>query len=275
MVTTEEFKKLKNRMSNLETSHTNLKKKYEKLVKIAKLAVEETKALQKETNFLRTKLNCVNYHCDAINQYGRKENADWNNVAEREGEETEKQVTKEVIDRANYVLSKDERFKGTVVEASDIQRVHRIGKKKISTDGTTPKPRKIICRFKSYKLRQKIILAKRHLKSHPTYKDSFITENLTPFRAKLLWYVKNKCDGKFVKAHTRGGDIKVQLKDAQKDDDEWYTIKSPDDLFRFNVNFDFVLFNDNYFQFEVYDIVEPTTTLNQFEELVNIVDDNT
>ena len=262
-------------MSNLETSHTNLKKKYEKLVKIAKLAVEETKALQKETNFLRTKLNCVNYHCDAINQYGRKENADWNNVAEREGEETEKQVTKEVIDRANYVLSKDERFKGTVVEASDIQRVHRIGKKKISTDGTTPKPRKIICRFKSYKLRQKIILAKRHLKSHPTYKDSFITENLTPFRAKLLWYVKNKCDGKFVKAHTRGGDIKVQLKDAQKDDDEWYTIKSPDDLFRFNVNFDFVLFNDNYFQFEVYDIVEPTSTLNQFEELVNIVDDNT
>ena len=275
MVTTEEFKKLKNRMSNLETSHTNLKKKYEKLVKIAKLAVEETKALQKETNFLRTKLNCVNYHCDAINQYGRKENADWNNVAEREGEETEKQVTKEVIDRANYVLSKDERFKGTVVEASDIQRVHRIRKKKISTDGTTPKPRKIICLSKSYKLRQKIILAKRHLKSHPTYKDSFITENLTPFRAKLLWYVKNKCDGKFVKAHTRGGDIKVQLKDAQKDDDEWYTIKSPDDLFRFNVNFDFVLFNDNYFQFEVYDIVEPTSTLNQFEELVNIVDDNT
>ena len=275
MVTTEEFKKLKNRMSNLETSHTNLKKKYEKLVKIAKLAVEETKALQKETNFLRTKLNCVNYHCDAINQYGRKENADWNNVAEREGEETEKQVTKEVIDRANYVLSKDERFKGTVVEASDIQRVHRTGKKKVSTDGTTPKPRKIICLSKSYKLRQKIILAKRHLKSHPTYKDSFITENLTPFRAKLLWYVKNKCDGKFVKAHTRGGDIKVQLKDAQKDDDEWYTIKSPDDLFRFNVNFDFVLFNDNYFQFEVYDIVEPTSTLNQFEELVNIVDDNT
>ena len=262
-------------MSNLETSHTNLKKKYEKLVKIAKLAVEETKALQKETNFLRTKLNCVNYHCDAINQYGRKENADWNNVGERDGEETEAQVMKEVIDRANYVLSKDTRFKGTVVEASDIQRVHRIGKKKESTDGTTPKPRKIICRFKSYKLRQKIILAKRHLKSHPTFKDSFITENLTPFRAKLLWYVKNKCDGKFVKAHTRGGDIKVQLKDAQKDDDEWYTIKSPDDLFKFNVNFDFVLFNDNYFQFEVYDIVEPTSTFNQFEELVNIVDDNT
>ena len=106
MVTAEEFKKLKNRMSNLETSHTNLKKKYEKLLKIAKLAVEETEASRKETNFLRTKLNCVNYHCDSINQYGRKENADWNNVPERDGKETEDQVAAEVIDRANYVLSK-------------------------------------------------------------------------------------------------------------------------------------------------------------------------
>ena len=83
MVTADEFKKLKNRVLNLETFNSNLKKKNEKLLKIAKLAVEETEALRKETNFLCTKLNCVNYHCDSINQYGRRENADWNNVAEK------------------------------------------------------------------------------------------------------------------------------------------------------------------------------------------------
>ena len=279
-VTAEEFRKLKNRVINLETSHTNLKKKNkelevekEKFKKIAKLAVEESQALRKETNFLRTKLNCVNYHCDGLNQYNRRENADWNDVAEKDGDETEKEVMDAVIDRANYCLSKDDRFKGTVVSPSDIQRVHRIGKKKESSDGTTPKPRKIICRFKSYRLRQKIILSKRHLKSHPTFKDSFITENLTPFRSKLLWYVKKKCDGRFVKAHTRDGNIRVQLKEAQTDNDDWYTIKSPEDLFQFNVDFNYKLFNKDYFQFEVHPIIEPTCTFNQFEELLKCAAD--
>ena len=78
-----------------------------------------------------------------------------------------------------------------------------------------------------------------------------------------------------MKAHTRGGDIKVQLRDAQKDEDDWYTIKSPDDLFQFNIDFDFALFNENYFQFEVHDILQPTSTFNQFQELVNSADDNT
>ena len=274
-VTVEEFRKLKNRVLNLETSHSNLKKANSKLEgenkmlkEIAKLAVEETQGLRRETNFLRTKLNCVNYHCDGINQYGRRENADWNRVPEKDGEETEKEVMEAVINRANYCLSKDTRFEGIVVEPSDIQRVHRIGRKKESTDGITPKPRKIICRFKSYKLRQKIILSKRHLKTHPTYKDSFITENLTPFRAKLLWYVKNKCDGRFVKAHTRDGNIRVQLREAQGDDDDWHYIRSPEDLFKFNVDFDFKLFNKDYFQFEVYDTIKPASTFNQFEELL-------
>ena len=278
-VTADEFRKLKNRVLNLETSHFNLKKINSKLEgenkmlkQIAKMAVEETQELRRETNFLRTKLNCVNYHCDGVDQYGRRENADWNGVPEKD-EESEKEVMEAVISRANYCLSKDSRFEGTVVEPSDIQRVHRLGKKKKSTDGTTPKPRKIICRFKSYKLRQKIILSKRHLKSHSTYKDSFITENLTPFRSKLLWYVKKKCDGKFVKAHTRDGNIRVQLKEAQGDDDEWYFIKSPEDLFKFNVDFDFKLFNKDYYQFEVYDTIEPVSTFNQFEELLECTDE--
>ena len=273
-VTLEEFKKLKNRVLNLETSHASLKKINSKLEgenkmlkQIAKMAVEETQGLRKETNFLRTKINCVNYHCDGLNQYNRRENADWNDVKEKD-DESENDVMEAVISRANYCLSKDKRFKDTVVQPSDIQRVHRLGKKKQSADdGSPPKPRKIICRFKSYKLRQKIILSKRHLKSHPTYKDSFITENLTPFRSKLLWYVKKKCDGKFVKAHTRDGNIRVQLKEAQGDDDDWYVIKSPEDLFKLNVDFDYKLFNKDYYQFEVYDTIEPVSTFNQFQEL--------
>ena len=274
MVAAEDFKKLKNRILNIETSHTNLKKKYEKLLKITKMAVEDAETLRKEHNFLRSKLNCTNYHCDSIEQYGRKENTDYNEVDEKENE-TQKDVMDAVIDRANYALSQSEHYKNIRVEPSDIQRVHRLGKVKESEDGLTkPKPRKIICRFKSYQLRQKIMFSKRNLKKHPVYKNSFITENLTPFRSKLLWYVKKKCDGKFVKVHTRDGNIKAQLREAQEKDDKWYTIQTPDDLFKFGVDIDFKLLNENYFRFEVYEELKPTSTFNQFEELINSTDEN-
>ena len=54
-------------------------------------------------------------------------------------------------------------------------------------------------------------MSKKNLKSHTTFINSFITENLTPFRAKLLWYVKKKCDGRFVNVHTRDGTLKHSL----------------------------------------------------------------
>ena len=46
-------------------------------------------------------------------------------------------------------------------------------------------------------------------------------------RSKLLWYAKNKCNGKFINCHTRNGRIRAQLADG----DKWVTISNPDDFY--------------------------------------------
>ena len=268
----DELTRLKNRLSSVESSNASTKTKYKKLFNITKEVLEQNKDLWKEINFLRSKVNSTNYHCDAVEQYNRKENSDWHQIAEKDNE-TEAEVIAAVVDRANYVLSKSNRFSDTRVDESDIQRCHRVGKKKESNDPSSPpKPRKIICRFKSYRLRQKIILSKKHLKSHPHFHNSFITENLTPFRAKLLWYVKNKCDGRFANAHTRNGSINVQLSTAKGEDDKWYIINSPEDLFAHNVNVDLKLLNEKYLSFQVHAQLDIVPIFNRFDELLSGID---
>ena len=132
------------------------------------------------------------------------------------------------------------------------------------------KPRKIICRFKSYKLRQKIIFSKKALKAHVNYGSSFITEDLTPFRAKLLWYLKNKIDGRLVNLHTRDGNIHAQLKEDQGDEGKWYTIRNPDDVFKLGIQFDVTELNEDYLSFQVYDQVDTTPISNRFDELAKL-----
>ena len=268
----EELKQLCNRIGNLEASHTNLKKKNKQLHSVAKEMLVENKALWKEINFLRAQQNISHYHCDSVEQYGRKENTDWHEIDENE---KESDIVQAVVDRANYVLSKNEHYKGTTVNASDIQRCHRVGKKRESTDpNNPPAPRKIICRFKSYKLRQKVILSKKHLKSSSNFAGSFITENLTPFRSKLLWYVKNHCNGRFVNCHTRDGNITAQLNEAQGDNDPWVCIKSPEDLFQYNVNVNFKLLKEKYLRFQVHEMVDIVQIHNRFEKLLNEIQDD-
>ena len=89
------------------------------------------------------------------------------------------------------------------------------------------KKRQIICKLKCFKKRSKIIFNKKSLCTKEGFQDCFISEDLTPFRSKLLWYAKKKCDGKFVKVHTRDGLIKAKLKTAP-DAKDWITLKSPD-----------------------------------------------
>ena len=116
------------------------------------------------------------------------------------------------------------------------------------------------------------MISKRHLKSHTEFGSSFITENLTPFRSKLLWYVKKKCDGRFVNVHTRDGNIKVQLNDAHGENDDWHTITSPDDLFQHGVDVDLSLINENYFRFQVLPQIDITATYNRFDALLDEID---
>ena len=58
--------------------------------------------------------------------------------------------------------------------------------------------------------------------------NAFIVEDLTPLRSKLLWYAKNKCNGKFKNCHTRSGRITAQL----AENDNWVTMSNPDDFYK-------------------------------------------
>ena len=72
--------------------------------------------------------------------------------------------------------------------------------------------------------------------------------------------------------HTRNGSIKAQLKNAQKDDDPWYTINSPEDLFPLNVNVNLKLINESYLSFQVHPQIDIVPIYNRFEELLNGLD---
>ena len=79
---------------------------------------------------------------------------------------------------------------------------------------------------------------------------TFISEDLTPLRAKLLNYCKNECDKKFVLCHTINGKIRFKksaVKEGLPQDEDgkdtgtgdWITVTSPDDLFKAGIDVDF------------------------------------
>ena len=134
---------------------------------------------------LKQALSLAVYNVDVLEQYGRRENIRIHGVAEKlnsnydDGEEVVADIAAEL---------------GIDINECDIQRAHRLGKKKISPGG---KPRQIITRFISYKKRNELLHAKKNLKGSKNYPKAFLTEDLTPLRSKLLNYVKYECNDKF------------------------------------------------------------------------------
>ena len=70
----------------------------------------------------------------------------------------------------------------------EIQRAHRLGRKR------NGKPRSIIAKFMCYKKRSQFISSKKKLKDSVRFSNVYVAEDLTSLRAKLLRYVKDKCN---------------------------------------------------------------------------------
>ena len=83
-----------------------------------------------------------------------------------------------------------------------------------------------------------------------------------------MWYMKKHCDGQFVKTHTRDGNIRAQLKNAQGDDDPSITVQSPDDIHKLGINVNLEIINDKYLRFKVQPQIDITSTYNRYEELL-------
>ena len=203
----------------------------------------EVVSLKKQLNDIRGEINTSNYKQDAQEQYGRLESFRLNDKPETEqlvdGKIQNREDCEKVVIEAAAAI-------GVELKPEDIQRVHRVGKLKAKPT----KKRQIICKLKCWKKRSEIITKKKSLGTTQNFKDCFISEDLTPLRSKLLWYAKKKCNGKFVKVHTRDGQIKAKLS-TNPDAKDWITLKSPDCFHKHGIDVDLRLINENLHTFKI------------------------
>ena len=185
-------KEERERVDRLEKKYKDLTQHAKNMTKALKDVTSEAVKLRADNTFLCAELNKMNYRHDSLEQYGRKEAMRGHAIPEKENED----AFKPIIDSANYILSKiDEddpysEFANRRITKDDIQRCHRVGNvRKANSNG---KIRPIIAKFKDYRLRMAILLNKKKLEKNANFKKQgrFLTEDLTPFRNKLLWYTK-------------------------------------------------------------------------------------
>ena len=80
---------------------------------------------------------------------------------------------------------------GVVITNGDISTSHRVGRPGNARGG---KPRPIVARFVRRDTRTGILRSKKKIKGHAAYNGVFVSEQLSPMRAKLLHAVKNDAD---------------------------------------------------------------------------------
>ena len=159
-------------------------------------------ALQKHDNRL-----------DEIEQYSRRDNIVVHGLPEQDGECT------------NDVIIGVAAAAGVVITNSNISTSHRVGRPGNARDG---KPRPIVARFVRRDTRTGFLRSKKKLKGHAAYNGMFLSEQLSPMRAKLLHAVKNDADT----ARTRTLDGKIFCTKRADPDGKRYVLTSPDDLFK-------------------------------------------
>ena len=196
-----------------------------------------------ENTQLRQIINLNVYKNDSLDQYIRRENLRIYGINESTAAEDDAAIVLKDIAIANEL-------KGDLGD-NDIQRVHRLGKKPTKPNS---QPRPIIARFQSYKKRMEFFQAKSSLKKSEKYSQACLSEDLTPMRAKLLKYVKNECEGRFVQCHTINGKIRMKksvkedgviLKDGEVDKGtgNWIVVTSPEDMFKHHIDVNFEKLN--------------------------------
>ena len=218
---------------------------------------------------LNSQINMTNYRIDTQNQYGRKESLKVLNLDPAlHGTDPVKiimEIVEEIEDKAKDRDGND--VKINMCE-EHIQRCHFLGEKK----------NKVICKFIPYRIRMKILLNKKVINGarEGKFKNVFITEDLTPMRSRLVWFMKNKCRTKFSNLHTRDGVIKVKKVGKDADDDPWLSIRNPDDLFEHldeNDVFDIELFNSGLHGFKLLPDISEPEMLDEMLELMKNADE--
>ena len=179
-------------------------------------------------------MNSANYASDELEQYGRFESWRLNDYDEAPLKTDGKGDAKDDVD-CKEIAVQEAKLVGVRIEKG---RHPMVGKRRKPTkNNPNPSPRQVIVKLKDSDKRRSIILKKRSLHEKAAgqgitkFSKAYIAEDLTPWRSKLLWYAKKKCNNKFVKCHTRNGKIKAKLA-SNPDSRDWITISNPDDFFK-------------------------------------------
>lgn len=247
-----ENESLTQRVLDLETENADMKSVIKKLCG----AVDNIHAL---LNLQRSSINSSSYERDNLEQYGRKESLRIINVPEEKLEYDENGKIKDQEDCAEVIISAAATV-DVAIKKSDIQRVHRVGKRKkpiVAKNGNVinPKPRPIIVRMKDYNQRQSILKNKRVLQDNAKerhikkFESAFMVEDLTPLKSKLLWYAKNHCNKYFSNCHTKDGKILAQTPTSKAN--EWVSLSTPDDFFKHGIDVDIDVINDRLYRVNV------------------------
>ena len=123
-----------------------------------------------EVNVVDLDNRCINLDCglEQLEQYGRRNSLRFHNVPlESESADTDDAI-------ANLCTEK----LGVTITADDICRSHRIGR--ANRFGSY----QVICRFRNWKLKNKVFTNKRKLKDNEDH--TFITEDLTKYRQEIV-----------------------------------------------------------------------------------------
>ena len=166
------------------------------VVRELKQELKETKAELKtvkiENERLKQAVNLQVFKLDELDQYGRRENIRIQGVPESFDNKHDGESV--VLNIANELNIK--------IKTDDIQRAHRLGR--IGPNASKPRP--VIVRIISYKMRNEFLYSKSKLKNSEEFSQAFIT----PLRLQLFNYVKRELKDDFVMCHTYNGKARMK-----------------------------------------------------------------
>ena len=169
------------------------KNEFVNLIDVRMKALEDTNTrLKCEVAELHRKLGEVDAKANENEQYSRRNNLRFYGITEKETEDCYDEVVKFC-----------DRELGVVIERSEIDRAHRIGKPQHDNG----RPRAIIIKLKSFHSKISILKNKRRLRG----KSLYVNEDLTRINQQLLMYAKEKCRDT-ASVYTSDGHIFVKRK---------------------------------------------------------------
>lgn len=190
-----------------------------------KFATEDTERRRnvesRDSERVRCKLLQLKYENDRLEQYTRRENVRFVGVEEGSGEQPED------LERKIITVCKDA---GVEVTPEDFAAVHRVGKR--------GEKRQVIARFVSRKKRNELMRKKKNLKDKAEYAKTYVNEDLTPLRSKLLNLIKKAGRHSVWTVEGRLLCVSKRPPGVRNNDERPTVIESPDDLFR--IGFDSV-----------------------------------